>query len=790
MSREGFDLCGLWRFQPDLPGEGEQAAYFEPEYDDRRWREVRLPGTFETCNPDLDTYEGTCWFRRRTTVPADWQGKRVVLRFEGVNYHAKVWVNGRNVGEHHDGFLPFEFPVQDLIHFGGENVVVVRADNFRRKGEVPGLQRGWRTFGGILRQVEWSVTDPLCLDHVTVVAEPAAGGGRLAIRAWARNERRQGVEAALVVRVTDGAQRTLAHLTSRPLALQAGEEREFSVDGHVAGIKPWSPADPKLYTVQVELVPRLEDSRDGEPVDEQTVRVGFRTIQVRGGKLLLNGKPIFLTGFNRHEDSPRRDMATDLVTARRDLLDMKRAGANFVRLCHYPHHPGELDLCDELGLLAMDEIPLYWWDGYKEGEDNCRAKLAAAKRQLTAMIRRDVNHPSIVFWSVSNETDETRPEVVDGNRQLVCLAQELDPTRLAVHVSHRWQDHPHFDADDVICVNAYPSLHKRAYEGQFDYDLLESTGFWRERLRTLHERYPHKPILITEFGYAAFRCVYDNGFGEDLQAQAIEAEFAGMDAPYVCGATIWCWADHPWPQATFEFCQYLGTSPYGVVSRDRRRLGGYWAARRIFREKQGLVESPRPAAPKPGPAGHEVAMIRPNLLDVPQFPFPEGFTIRPMRMDEGGLWTDIERDAEDYFPITDTTFHTEFGNDLQAVQWRSFFIVNHKGVGVGTVSAWYDRSFKGQDYGRIHWIAVRPTYQRKGLGKAAMSFALNQLAQWHERAVLGTQTKRLPAIKLYLDFGFLPDLDSPWAVDVWREVSEQLQHPVLEKALTRKGDLE
>jgi GNAT superfamily N-acetyltransferase len=774
---ERIDLCGLWRFQPDPSGEGEKAAYFHPEYDPGRWREVLLPGDFDTSSPNLDTYEGEGWFRRTLTVPAGWRGKRIVLRFEGINYHAKVWVNGQEVGEHHDGFLPFEFPIQDFIHLGSENLIAVRADNFRREGEVPGLQRGWRTFGGILREMELVATDLLYLDHIAISAEPPrtrGEGGRLAIRARARNERAHTVNADLLVQVMDSEGRTFASFASQPVTVETNAEAVFSTDGQVEGVKLWSPAEPNLYTAKVEL--RLS----GLPVDEREIRFGFRKIQARKGELLLNGEPIYLTGFNRHEDSPRRNMSPDPETVRRDLIDMKEAGANFVRLCHYPHHPGEIDLCNELGMLVMGEIPLYWWDGCQEGEANCIKKLEAAKRQLKAMIQRDINHPSVIFWSVSNETHEERPEVADGNRQLIRLAKELDATRLAVHVSDHWKQNPQFNEDDVICVNDYPSLNRRGYRGQHDYDLSESTRYWRENLRTLHEQYPHKPILISEFGYASFEGLYDNGFSEDLQAQAIEMEFAGMDAPYVCGATVWCWADHPWPQATFAFCRHVGLSPYGVVTRERRKLKAYWTVRKLFREKQGLQEQPRAAA-SPGTG---VFMIRPDLLNIPQVSFPEGFSIRPMRLDEVGLWTDIQRDAEEYFKITDETFYHEFGSDLQAIQWRSFIITNEKGVGVGTISAWYSRDFKGEDYGRIHWLAVRPAYQRRGIGKAALSYVLNKLAQWHSRCFLDTSIERLPAIKLYLDFGFMPDLYDQYEIEKWREVKDKLKHPSLEKVLT------
>jgi GNAT superfamily N-acetyltransferase len=172
-------------------------------------------------------------------------------------------------------------------------------------------------------------------------------------------------------------------------------------------------------------------------------------------------------------------------------------------------------------------------------------------------------------------------------------------------------------------------------------------------------------------------------------------------------------------------------------------------------------------------------MIRDHLGDIPQVPFPEGFDIRPMRLDEGGLWTDIWRDAEPYADIDPQLFHRQFGQDLQATQWRSFIVTNPRGIAVATISAWYHRSFKERDYGQIHWVAVRQAYWGRGLGKAMLTHALNRMAQWHNRAFLGTQTRRIPAIKIYLDFGFVPDLDTQRAKDAWREVKAQLDHPVL-----------
>jgi beta-galactosidase/beta-glucuronidase len=135
-------------------------------------------------------------------------------------------------------------------------------------------------------------------------------------------------------------------------------------------------------------------------------------------------------------------MALDLETTRQDLEAMKEAGANFVRLCHYPHPPAELDLCDELGLLVFAEIPLYFWNDIDEGRRTNAARVQTAKRQLERMVDRDFNHPSIVFWSVSNETHDNEPDVAESNRELIRTVRALDSTRLHVHVSNHWKEYP------------------------------------------------------------------------------------------------------------------------------------------------------------------------------------------------------------------------------------------------------------------------------------------------------------------------------------------------------------
>ncbi len=178
-------------------------------------------------------------------------------------------------------------------------------------------------------------------------------------------------------------------------------------------------------------------------------------------------------------------------------------------------------------------------------------------------------------------------------------------------------------------------------------------------------------------------------------------------------------------------------------------------------------------------AGNSVRMIRPHLDDIPQVDFPDGYSIRPLRVEEGAVWSDVVIEAEPWLELSTDLFTNEFSSDLSSVPERCFFVVDGADTPIGTISAWYKGAVRGLDYGLIHWVAVRPAHQGKGLGKAALSFALQKLALWHERAMLGTQSKRLPAISLYLNFGFLPDLEEAGAVEDWRLLRDQLNHPAL-----------
>ncbi|MCC7145835.1 MAG: hypothetical protein IT443_05270 [Phycisphaeraceae bacterium] len=597
-SRIVMELTTPWLMQPDQADKGELLGFHLADHDDRQWLPAPVPGTVVDACPDLYGFLGPAWFRRHFSVPADWAHRHVVVRFESVTDHCRVYLNSQLVGANDDGYLPFEIDLSAALRPGTDNVLAVWIDNMPRQQDLPGFERGWRTYCGIMREVNLIVTDQLRLQATRLLrAEPDSAGGNLELEIDLANRRAQATEAAVEVVVRDATGKELAKLSAGPAPIANGGAATLNVTGPVPKAQPWSPRQPTLYQLEVRL---LENGRE---IDRFTLRTGFRTIQVRDEGLLLNGQPLVLTGFDRHEDSPRTGLCPDLDIVKADLQAIKRAGGNFVRMAHYPHHPAELDLCDEMGILVMDEIPLYWWRGLHLGQDIFKAKRGNARRQLTTMIQRDRHHPCVIFWSVSNETHENLPEVREGNADLIRHARKLDPTRLATHVASQWHEQMAFEADDVICVNGYPSIHLdrwRNLPDDFDqvmnkqpllpeFNWETARDFWRRRLECVHQAFPGKPIVITEYGHPGVKGVCAGHMSEQRQARVIENDPSAMTAPYMAGITIWCWADHTWHETLNS---PMTIAYYGVVTRDRQPKLGLEAAARAFAAFRQIPRGP------------------------------------------------------------------------------------------------------------------------------------------------------------------------------------------------------
>jgi GNAT superfamily N-acetyltransferase len=179
----------------------------------------------------------------------------------------------------------------------------------------------------------------------------------------------------------------------------------------------------------------------------------------------------------------------------------------------------------------------------------------------------------------------------------------------------------------------------------------------------------------------------------------------------------------------------------------------------------------------PAPTSYGVRMIRDHLDNFPNWEFREGFGMRPIQPGEEHVWEDIQRDADPSFPRKDGLFDQEFGYDSVTAWKRVFLVTGPEGLAVGTIGAWYDRNFLGEEYGRIHWVATRPSFQGLGLAKASLIQALRVLAQFHHKVYLSTQTKRVPAIAIYLDAGFFPQIASEPDRIAWSQAMPAMRKP-------------
>jgi len=433
------------------------------EYDFDKSETMQIPSDWNTQTERLLFYEGTVWFRRRFNFSPR-QGHRAVLYFGAVNYHCVVYMNGERLGEHEGGFTPFCFDVTDIAK-KGENSVVLKVNNARRKDAIPTQIFDWWNYGGITRDVMLlNLPETYVQDYYVQLAK----GSNKTIRCEVRlNEKKAGV--SIVVEIPE---------------LKLHKILTTDAEGKAAATwkcKPtlWCPENPKLYAVTI--------TKGEETINDE---IGFRTIETRGKQILLNGEPIFLKGISMHDEAPfrqgrlrTRDEAHTLLGWAKDL------GCNFVRLAHYPHNELTVREAERMGVMVWSEIPVYWtidWENDKTFRN--------AQRQLRDMIMRDRNRANIVIWSIANET----PHGSARDSFLSRLAQEahaLDNTRLvsmamevlwADNFVNRLKDNMN-EYVDVVSFNEY-------------------IGWYRDvnTARKMTWEIPYdKPVIVSEFGGGA-----------------------------------------------------------------------------------------------------------------------------------------------------------------------------------------------------------------------------------------------------------------------------------------------
>jgi len=478
-----------------------------------------VPSAWMGYDPTLRYYNGLMWYQKAFDF-APQPGKRVFLRFGAADYHTMVYLNGHRLGEHDGGYTPFSFDVTDLLRDTANNLVVA-VDSARSPDTIPPTVTDWETYGGITREVTLVITPATWVDDDFI---RLTRDGRIAADVALDGPGKAGQAVSVTVA---GTNVTLKGMTDAAglVSLSAPVPKS---------LKLWSPDSPSLYNVTVTA---------GE--DTLRDRIGFRTLEVQGAKILLNGKPLFLRGISLHEEefggNPVRNMTPE---ASRALLTEIKTGlhGNYVRLAHYPHSEVTTRMADELGLLVWSEIPVYWSVHF-----DSPATLQTAQKMMAENILRDRNRASIALWSVGNETP-----VSDARNAflgtLVREARALDGTRLVAAALNTATAAGPYDiaikdplaADlDVIGINTY-----NGWYGNATLDDVRRT-VWHSDF--------NKPVIFSEFGAEAQYGYHDpaqeHRFSEDYQADYYRATLAMADnVPFLAGMSPWIFKDFRSPR--------------------------------------------------------------------------------------------------------------------------------------------------------------------------------------------------------------------------------------------------
>ena len=608
-----LSLNGEWQFRWTKTPQWRIKDFYRTDFDDSGWIKFPVPANWEVNDGDhsfgtpiyisagypfkIDppyvmsepkrewtTYEErnpTGQYRRTFTLPAGWQAGQTFLRFEGVMSAFYVWINGKKVGYSQGSMEPSEFNITSYLR-QGDNQIAVEVYKYS-DGSYLEDQDFWR-FGGIHRDVLLYHTPDVRLRDVAI---RASMDGVLQINpqfSVYHNENGEGYR--LVATLFDGNSPVccdtiatdetldLAHKASRMNEWfpQRGYRKFNRMEMKVDHPRLWSVDHPNLYTLRLQL-----QNADGTIVEQTTQQVGFRTIKIADGRLLINGRAIKIRGVNRHEHDPYRARVMTEELMKQDLQLMKQANINAVRLAHYPNCPRWYELCDSMGMYVMDEA-----DCETHG---LRGTLASTPDWADAfldrairMAERDKNHPSIIFWSLGNESGYG-----PNHAAMSAWLHEFDPTR-PVHYEGAQGD-PDPKTVDVIS-RFYPRvmeeyLNPGIPEGS-DKERAENAR-WERLLEIANRTNDNRPVLTSEYAH----CM-GNALGNFKEYWDEICSHKRM-----LGGFIWDWVDQGIiePQGIVHYGGDFGDKPNlhafcmnGIVMSDRTLTPKYFEVQQVYGE--------------------------------------------------------------------------------------------------------------------------------------------------------------------------------------------------------------
>jgi beta-galactosidase len=492
--------------------EAEAAGRQQADHDDAGWEELVVPGTL---NEPPDGEEGGAWYRRHFDVPAFWSGDSVTVRFGSANYVADAWLNGTWLGYHEGGSTPFAFAAGEALQPGDDNVLAVRVHTIplgTRSDVVPWGVVDWWNYGGLTGPVWLEAAPSAHVARADVVPHLDALDINVLVHHAAAHEPEEEPDAdrlhlaffAASVdedNLLDPDPRALVGDLDDPLAFvnhtvdlpAPGRSKLVSVTLGFGEADAWSPARPALYVLRVQLLGSAREVRD-----ELWTTFGVRHVGVdpHHPRVMLNGEAAFFHGVGLHAETVTVDTKAEPiggtphqepVDALAELDDARAIGADLVRTGHVPADPTVLMLADRLGFAVWEEIPLYHATPLVFERTMERG---IPQQMLREMALRDMNHPSVLFHGLANESTGAH-ERADALAELHEVDRAIDGTRLTGQAAYGWQ--PEDATHESLDVVGFTMYHGVFYGDEAGSDT-------RRALRAAHEAHPDKPILALEFG--------------------------------------------------------------------------------------------------------------------------------------------------------------------------------------------------------------------------------------------------------------------------------------------------
>lgn len=500
----------------------------------------------------LEFYEGVGYYQRTFNLTQNWVNKSVFLHFRGVNYYCEATLNGFYLGSHEGGYTPFKFNVTGLLNFNSLNTLVVKVSNVLSSRTVPGQLIGWKNYGGIYREVYLEASNQTFVESNFISHDLQLGNPTnvtLTHNITFFNSEEFAREINCSIQLLNQSLMEVNSI-SQSFILSPISAENVLIQQTATDINPWSPESPHLYYVNVSIF----INGTTQQLDKMTYRVGFKKVEINSTTLFLNGEPFLIKGINRHEDFPGWGKTQPYHLLQQDLAFLKDLNVNSIRTFHYPNHPAFLEMCDEHGILIIEEIPA--WN--IPASDLAKTEVIdTAKQQIREMIQRDFNHPCILFWGVGNEIASNQPEGLHFIAEMVQTIKELDPKTPTYFASNKLEDDISFGLVDIIASN--PKY------GWYYGDIQDLDGF----LEYWHQKYPNKPVLITEFSAGSQLGDFSGQkFSENYQAKLLQESWdIIISKNYTIGAYVSCFMDYP------DLDRMLNPTPFfnqkGLLSYDR-----------------------------------------------------------------------------------------------------------------------------------------------------------------------------------------------------------------------------